>query len=79
MSQAKDSMKELKNMVDQQEAKAMGFNNYEVYKPLRCALIKPGKKADQIYKRAKVVMKTLEENEKKSDSIKEEGEGEAEE
>ena len=52
-------MKEIKVLAEQQLAKEMGFECFSVYKPLREALMKPGKKADKIYERLKLVMKTL--------------------
>ena len=43
---AKESLKDLQSMVEQGEARAMGFNCFEVYKKFRKALTHPGKNAD---------------------------------
>ena len=64
MEMAKESLKDLQSMVEQGEAKAMGFNCFEVYKKFRKALTHPGKKADQVYARVKVILKSMDEEDK---------------
>ena len=57
IAQAKESMKELTQMVDQADAKKMGYGEYEVFKKLRKTLKKRGPKSDQVAKKIHNLMK----------------------
>lgn len=46
IAQAKESMKELKQMVEQDDAKKMGYAEYNVFKKLKMLFRKKSKKAD---------------------------------
>ena len=57
IAQAKEAMKELKSSVDQDDAKKMGYAEYNVFKKLRDIFRKRGKKADEIFKKLKLLLK----------------------
>ena len=57
IAQMKESTKELKQMVEQDEAKKMGYGEYNVYKKLRTTLRRRGKHSDEVAKKLKTVMK----------------------
>ena len=50
-------MKELKAGVEQEEAKKMGYAEYNVYKKLRDTFRKKNKKSDEVLKKLKTIMK----------------------
>ena len=50
-------MKELKQLVETDDAKKMGYGEYTVLKKLKTKLRKRGKESDRIHKELKVVMK----------------------
>ena len=57
IAQAKESMKELKQMVEQDDAKKMGYAEYNVFKKLRAEFRKRGKKSDEIFRKLKILLK----------------------
>ena len=60
VKQAKESMKELKQMVETDEAKKMGYGEYNVLKKLRTTLRKRDSKAGRVYKDLREVMRNQE-------------------
>ena len=57
MQQAKESMKELKQMVEQDQSKKMGVAEYNVCKRLQNVFRKGGKRAEHVYQDLKEIMK----------------------
>ena len=57
MQAAKESMKELKSMVEQDMAKKMGYSEYNVMNRLKNVFRKGGKRAEHVYHDLKEVMK----------------------
>ena len=70
IAQAKESMKELKAMVDQDDAKSMGYAEFGVFKKLRLLFRKKSKHSDDVYKKLKALMKNGWTGEDKSSDTK---------
>ena len=69
IAQAKESMKELKQMVEQDDAKKMGYAEYNVFKKLRAEFRKRGKKSDEIFRKLKSLLKNGWEGKKTLDKL----------
>ena len=69
IAQAKESMKELKQMVEQDDAKKMGYAEYNVFKKLRAEFRKRGKKSDEIFRKLKALLKNGWEGKKTLDKL----------
>ena len=57
IAQAKESMKELKSMVEQSDAKNMGYAEFNVFKKLRAMLRKKTKHSEQVFQNLKTLLK----------------------
>ena len=57
IAQAKESMNELKQMVQQADAKAMGYAEYNVFKKLRTLFRKKSKHAEHVFQQLKKLLK----------------------
>ena len=67
-------MKELKSSVEQEDAKKMGYAEYNVFKKLRDLLRKKNKKSEEVMKKLKIIMKNGWEGKATMDKLAE-GEG----
>uniref|UniRef100_A0A7S3I7L3 Uncharacterized protein n=1 Tax=Favella ehrenbergii TaxID=182087 RepID=A0A7S3I7L3_9SPIT len=62
-------MKELKSMVEQDDAKKMGYAEYNIFKKLRALFRKRGKKSDDVFKNLKTLLKDGWEGKKTLDNL----------
>ena len=69
IAQAKEAMKELKSGVEQEDAKKMGYAEYNVYKKLRDSLRKKNKKSEEITKKLKIILKNGWDGKKTMDNL----------